>query len=240
MGAHRLLCITLLASALAWTPAADAGVFSVTPVRIYMATRDRAVAVTVVNEGAAELVIQADTYTWTQSADGKDDLTLTEDLVLAPPIVKLAPKARQVVRLALLKRADPERQAVYRLILREVPEAAPLSNGLQVPIALALSLPVFITPPDAKPAVTCEMRRAEPKALEAACRNAGNAYAQVREITVRRGDNVVAKFQGGNYILPGATKIMRAVSTTDIWPGGAQVQVEFDRGGPLVFEASVP
>ena len=41
-------------------PAADAwaGAFTVTPVRIYMTPRDRAVALTVINEGDAELVLQ--------------------------------------------------------------------------------------------------------------------------------------------------------------------------------------
>ena len=35
--------------------------------------------------------------------EGLDQMTPTEDLILAPPILKLAPNARQVVRLALLK-----------------------------------------------------------------------------------------------------------------------------------------
>ncbi|MDQ6881948.1 MAG: hypothetical protein M3150_07630, partial [Pseudomonadota bacterium] len=38
--------------------------FSVTPVRIFMAAKDRAVAITVVNEGDEEIVMQADLYSW--------------------------------------------------------------------------------------------------------------------------------------------------------------------------------
>ena len=60
-----------------------AGVFSVTPVRIFMTPHDRAIAVTVTNEGDDELVMQADIYTWKQKADGTDDLQLSEDLILA-------------------------------------------------------------------------------------------------------------------------------------------------------------
>jgi hypothetical protein len=44
------------------------------PVRIFMAPRDRATAVTVTNEGDDELVMQADIYTWKQKPDGTDDL----------------------------------------------------------------------------------------------------------------------------------------------------------------------
>ena len=100
-----------------------AGLFSVSPVRIYMSPRDRAVAVTITNESDEELVMQADVYEWKQKAGGEDDLTLSEDLVLSPPILKLAPRARQVVRLATLKPVQGARQATYRLIVREIPEA---------------------------------------------------------------------------------------------------------------------
>lgn len=89
--------LTLSLAAPAW-----AGVFSVTPVRIYMTPKDRAVAVTITNDGDTELVMQADLYLWKQKPDGQDDLTLTEDMFLAPPIIKMAPKSRQVVRLARL------------------------------------------------------------------------------------------------------------------------------------------
>ena len=93
-----------------------AGLFSVTPVRIFMTPRERAAAVTVTNEGDTELLMQADVYDWKQKADGSDDLTLSEDMILAPPIIKLAPKSRQVVRLALLKPVTAGQQAAeFRL-----------------------------------------------------------------------------------------------------------------------------
>jgi fimbrial chaperone protein len=220
--------------------AAHAGVFSVSPVRIYMAPRDRAVAVTVVNEGDTELVIQADINTWSQKPDGTDELVLTEDLVLAPPILKLAPRARQVVRLALLKPADAANQTTYRLILREVPEAAPPKEGVRVPIALALSMPVFITPPGAKPDVNCQFKRVDAKSMDAICANTGNAYTQIRTVTLSRAGAPVAKFEGGQYVLPGARQTIRISAPDAIPQGTAQAQVEFDSGKPLAIEVSLP
>ena len=102
----------------------NAGVFSVTPVRIYMTPKDRAVAVTITNEGDEELVMQADLYLWKQKPDGQDDLTLTEDLFLSPPIIKWS-KSRQVVRLARLNVIKSSDQLSYRIIVREIPEAKP-------------------------------------------------------------------------------------------------------------------
>ena len=78
------------------------GTFSVTPVRLYFKPQDRAIAVTITNDGDEELIMQADIYAWKQKPNGEDDLVLTEDLILSPPIVKVAPKSRQVVRLAKL------------------------------------------------------------------------------------------------------------------------------------------
>jgi len=217
-----------------------AGVFSITPVRIYMTPKDRAVAVTITNDGDSPVVLQADLHVWTQTPEGADELALTEDLILSPPIIKLNPKARQVVRLARLKPADASRQLIYRLILRELPEiGAPKDSGIQVPIALALSMPVFITPPPAKPEVACGASRTDAQSIAVSCANSGSAYAQVREILVRQGGQVVARFEGGAYILPGSriaipVKPERAVSS-----GALQLTVTFDDGKSKTFDITV-
>ena len=235
-----LLCGLAAAAALTSLPA-DAGVFSVTPVRIYMTPRDRAVALTLTNEGDTEVALQADINTWTQKADGTDELALTEDMILSPPIIKLAPKARQVVRLALLKPADASRQLTYRLIVREVPEAtATPSNAVEVPIALALSMPVFITPPPAKREIACVAERAA-NTVSAVCNNTGTAYAQVREVTLKRADALLARFEGGEYVLPGARKaIALKAGAQPASAGPAQLTVLFDDGKNQVFDIALP
>ena len=65
--------------------ASVAGSFSVTPVRLFFEQRDRAVAVTLTNEGDTEIALQADINVWSQDAAGVDKLELTEDLIVAPP-----------------------------------------------------------------------------------------------------------------------------------------------------------
>ncbi|MFI5444141.1 molecular chaperone [Polaromonas sp. UC242_47] len=237
------IAIILLASGiLSGAPMpAQAGVFSVTPVRIYMTPRDRAVAVTITNEGDAEVVLQADLNAWSQKPDGTDEQVPTEDLILSPPILKLAPNARQVVRLALLKPADASRQLIYRMIIREVPEAAPARDKtMQMPIALALSMPVFITPPPAKREINCQAAPGAAQALNVTCTNSGTAYAQVREILVKRGTQTLAKFEGGTYILPGARQIMSAKGEQALSPGPAQLNVGFDDGRVQTFDLTLP
>ena len=219
---------------------AAAGVFTVTPVRIYMMPKDRAIAVTITNEGDSPVALQADLNSWQQKPDGTDEMTLTEDLILSPPIIKLAPKARQVVRLALLVPADASKQLTYRLILREIPEATSAKKaGVEVPIALALSMPVFITPPIAKREIACSAARADAKNLAVACANSGTAYSQIREISFKQKDKVAAKFEGGVYILPGARKVVTVPVTQAISAGAAQLAVSFDDGKEQVFDVTL-
>ncbi|WP_421954083.1 molecular chaperone [Polaromonas sp.] len=240
---RSLLAIILLASGLlasAPTPV-WAGVFSVTPVRIYMTPRDRAVAVTITNEGDTAVVLQADLNAWSQKPDGTDEQVPTEDLILSPPIIKLEPNARQVVRLALLKPADASRQLIYRMIMREVPEAlAARDKTIQVPVALALSMPVFITPPPAKREMSCQASRGIPPAVNVSCANSGTAYAQVREILVKRGTQTLARFEGGTYILPGARQLMSVKGEQAIPAGAAQLSVSFDDGKSQSFDVTLP
>jgi len=237
--ACRSIPLWILLALAAMQPAA-AGVFSVTPVRIYMTPRDRAVAVTITNQGDSPVVLQAELNLWTQKADGTDELTPTDDLILAPPIVKLGPKARQVVRLARLKPADAIHQLTYRMILREIPEAVAPKDKVQVSIALALSLPVFITPPPAKPQIACGAKPAENSELEVSCANSGSAYAQVREIQVKQGGRLLGRFEGGVYILPAARKVI-PIKADRPGPakapyGAVQLVVGFDDGRTQTFD----
>lgn len=218
---------------------ATAATFTVTPVRIFMKPQDRAVAVTITNDGSEPVVLQADLYLWTQKADGTDELSLTEDLVFSPPIIKLAPKARQVVRLARLAPPDASRQLTYRLIVREIPEARGGKGNVQVQVALALSMPVFITPPAAKREMSCDAGRGDGAALNVSCENRGSAYAQVREVLVKRGEQALGRFEGGAYILPGARKVL-PVKLEGPLPGGRlNVVVTFDDGRTQSFESAV-
>lgn len=218
-----------------------AGLFSVTPVRVYMAPRDRATAITITNEGDEELVMQADVYTWKQKPDGSDDLQLSEDLILSPPIVKIAAHARQVVRLAMISPPAAPDQITYRMVLREIPEARAADKKVQLQIALAFSLPVFITPPGAKRDVSCTATRAAADTVNAVCVNRGRAYAQMRDLTLEgAGGARLASLESAAYILPGTTRTYAIKRTDGAIPSGpAKLAVNFDDGTSQAFDVTV-
>lgn len=231
--------LALLSSALAFP--AWAAPFAVSPVRIYMTPRDKAVAVTITNEGDEALVMQADLYRWTQTPEGEDVLEPTEEVFLTPPIIKLAGKSRQVVRLARLRPLQQAEQLTYRLIVREIPEALPQQEGMRVQVALAFSLPVFITPPKAKYQLACTAERSTADTLRASCSNSGNAYAQLLNFVVTGpGGETLASRDIGGYILPTVKRSFDLKSPGGaIPPGKAQLTVKLDDGSQQTFDITL-
>lgn len=217
------------------------GVFSVNPVRIYMVPKDRAVAVTVTNEGDEDLVMQADVYVWKQKPGGEDDLTLSEDLFLSPPIIKLAAKSRQVVRLAMVSPPKSADQLTYRLIVREIPEAKSAKEKIEVQFAMAFSMPIFITPQGAKRSLSCAVERAAADTVRAVCENSGNAYAQPREflLATPAGEKVAGRDSGG-YILPGIKRSFEIKRAEGKIPAGkANLVVTLDDGSTQSYEVAI-
>jgi fimbrial chaperone protein len=230
-----------LLATLAALPAA-AGTFSVSPVRIYMQPRERATAVTIVNEGDTDLVMQADLFQWKQKADGSDDLVPTEDLILAPPILKLAPKSRQVLRLANLRPAPTDVQQTYRMVVREIPEAKPTDGTVQVQVALAFSLPVFITPQGARSKLECQARKTSATTAVATCENRGQAYAQAVTMTLTSatGDTLATREISAGYVLPQVRRSFEVSRTAGpLPPGPVKLIVTQDDGSKQTFDVQM-
>ena len=221
---------------------AKAGQFSVTPVRMYMEPKDRAIAVTVTNEGDAQMVMQADLYEWKQKPGGEDELTVTEDIFLSPPILKMDPKSRQVVRLARVSRPQQtDREITYRMIVREIPEARPPGEGATVQIALAFSLPIFITPKNAKPILDCQAARLAANTVQVNCTNSGNAHTHpVSFLLSTMAGSKLAEQGTGGYILPEIRRSFELKRADgDVPSGKAKLAVALADGTTRNFDVTV-
>jgi fimbrial chaperone protein len=215
-----------------------AGQFTVTPLRIFMTVRDRAVAVTIVNDGDADVVMQAELFSWAQKG-GEDDLQPTDDLVMAPPIMKVPARSRQVLRLVRLVPPTGEEQT-YRVLVREVPEASSQGEGVQMRMAIAFSLPIFITPPGAKRQLNCLPVRLDEK-LVAQCENTGTAYAQVRSFALLdANEKRVAGEDGPTYFLSRTRRTVALKAADRVPAGHAKLVATFDDGTSQMFEANLP
>lgn len=240
-GRSFLAAVSLCLLGGAFADRALAGNFSIMPVRIYMTPKDRATAITVTNEGDAELVMQADLFEWKQTPDGKDELTPTEEMFLSPPIIKIAPNSRQVVRLVRIGTARPTGQLTYRMIAREIPEAVKPTEGNLVQLALAFSMPVFITPPEAKPKVDCTVARVAADTVKATCDNSGNAHTHPVSLLLNAGNgDTLAKDDVGGYILSGIKRSFELKRKDGNIPAGAgKLVVSFADGSNRSFDFSI-
>ena len=208
-----------------------AGAFSVTPVRLFFEPKDKAVAITLMNEGDDEIVLQADVYQWAQDSLGRDRTEQTEDLIVSPPSLRLPPHSKQVVRLGLLVPRDKSRQMTYRLVVREIPEAEKRKDSLlQLPIALALNMPIFITPAGANRKLACGWETGILEKNGLYCVNTGTAYAQVRSAEIRRGGNLLGKTVEATYILAGVRRslTLQELVNQSIEPGIAELILVYD------------
>lgn len=205
-----------LAALTALSPAAVAGTFTISPLRVDFSGNAGTAALTVRNEDAVAVVVQAEGLAWSQDG-GEDALTATRDLLVSPAVFTLAPGGSQLVRVALRRPVDPVRELAYRLVLQEVPQAARADfTGLQV--SLRLSVPVFVAPSaPAEPELTWSAARSATGRLELSAHNGGAAHARIHRFALKSvpTDAPVAGQPALAYVLPGATRRWTFDDTND-------------------------
>ncbi len=202
---QRLATLALAAlAAAAWLPSATAGTFSISPLRVDLARNTPTAALTVRNDGDAEVVVQAEVLLWSQ-ADGQEVLDPTRDLIASPAVFTLPAKGTQLVRVALRRDPDARRELSYRLVVQEVPPAPePGFMGLQV--ALRMSLPVFVAATAPTPAgLEWTATRDADGSLAVTARNPGDTHARVLGFTLAPKAGAPAAFEQpvATYLLPG-------------------------------------
>lgn len=157
---------------------------AVEPLRIDIAQPARSGSLRVTNRGSEPVRVQADVRRWTQQ-DGRDRLDETADAIASPPLFELKPGASQVLRVGLLRPADPARETTFRLLVSELPRDKAV--GMQT--LIRLSMPVFVVPA-AKPAAAAapvdaaplewRARRVDGR-LEVRAANTGARHVQVAD-----------------------------------------------------------
>lgn len=224
----------LAAALVLFASATSAGSLAVSPIRIELAPGQRSVTVTVRNDGAQATLVQTQLVAWSQ-ADGEERLEPTTDLLASPPIFDIAPAGVQIVRIALRRPADADRERSYRLLVTEVPgPPQPGFTGAQ--FALKLSLPIFVDAAVAKaaPEVAWNATRDAAGALVLTAFNSGSKHIQVRAIDVAGdGPDSEGRFAGLWYILPGQRRsvtIAPAPGRTIGAAGRVRIRADTDAG----------
>jgi len=145
----------------------------------------------VTNHGGAPLTVEIQAMDWAQR-DGKDVLTPSAVFFTSPPVVTIAPGARQSVRLLAAQ------QGAYRLLVSELPD--PAADAGRVKVLLQFSVPVFAGELGA-PALAFTARRND----EAVILSAVNHGMVPVKLSGPKLDGVILD-QGPVYLLPGTRR----------------------------------
>jgi fimbrial chaperone protein len=203
-----LFSIVLAAALLSGTAAYGANL-QISPVSISFQPGQNSAGIQLQNNGDTPLYGQVRVYAWDQR-DGIDALTPTTQLVASPPIIEIAGKSAQTIRLvrrAVTPVGTPAMpggaEQTYRILIDELPRGDP--QQANVAIRLQYSVPAFVLPSDTQAAPQLEwstFQRAGAWHLRA--RNTGALHAQIgaTSVTVGSRDVVLSKGLLG-YALPG-------------------------------------
>ena len=200
----------VLVAALCSGTAAQGANLQISPVSISFQPGQNAAGIQLQNNGDTPLYGQVRVYAWDQR-DGVDALTPTTQLVASPPIIEIAGKSAQTIRLVRRGAAGTPvtpggAEQTYRILIDELPRGDAQQGN--VAIRLQYSVPAFVLPVDTQAAPQLEwstFQRAGAWHLRA--RNTGALHAQIgaTSVTVGSRDVVLSKGLLG-YALPGRTR----------------------------------
>lgn len=170
-------------------------------------------AVTVSNRGETPTGIDVEIVRM-QWAQGKENYAPTEDFVVTPPSFRLQPGKNRLIRFRFNGRHG-ESEAVYRLFIRQLPEA---DNASQVSLVLNIGVPIFVSPIQAAPAIGLSRNATGAELL-----NTGNVTLTLLHLEGR--DCPGTPFRLQTRLFPGQSVALDAGS-----PSACASAVQTDRG----------
>jgi fimbrial chaperone protein len=169
------------------------------PIDPVITASERSAALWVENRGSDQVVLQVRTLAWHQSGT-EDQLTDQDDVVASPPIARIAPGQRQLIR--IFRRAAPSGpgEKSYRLLIDELPTPARSEQkqaaSAQLAVQMRYSLPLFTYGDD---------RNAGAPVLQARIRmEAGRSYIMFSNVGTRHARLLnLRSAAGGEPLIPG-------------------------------------
>lgn len=196
-----------LAACAAWSTAALANDFGVSPIRLDLDRATKSAVLTVTNDGDQPLAFQLRVMRWTQDETGADKYAPTNDIVYFPQQLKIPPKEKRVVRVGYKVPAIQSEES-FRLYVEQLGNAGP-SDQTGIVIRLRFGVPVFLHPVKAQRTGEAGLEVIGGVA-QARIRNTGNVHFRLNSVRFAAldadGKPVVEHTLQGWYILAGAQR----------------------------------
>lgn len=194
--------------------AADASSLTVTPVRLQIESPQRAQALQVINNGTQDLEAQVRIMRWTQES-GEERLVPTDEVVVSPAIVRIAPGKPQTIRVIRLQDTPASSELSYRVLVDELPRKPSTSSPTGLTVLVRYSIPLFV-----KPAAQKTMGAPKPANLSQVqaqlvagtngqsllrVKNDGNSHLRISHLSTLKPDGTKQSLGGGllGYVLAG-------------------------------------
>jgi len=223
--AARAAATAAVCAACAFAPVpAQAASLQISPVIINLAPGERAVTMRLENTGTEPIYGQVRVFAWHQR-DGEDVLEPTQAIVASPPLIQIAPRASQIVRLLQAGDLPPGEQS-FRLLIDEIapPDQAPRTG---VDVRLRYSVPVFSGTQTAQPVAQALQWSLVEQGGETLLQlhNAGAHRAQVSQVVLEQNGRRHAYDAGLlGYALANSTR--RWPLPRGYTPGSGAIQVQ--------------
>lgn len=204
----RAVAFFAAALLLAGADSARAASFIIDPLKVSLNEAQASTVMRVQNTGKDTLTLQIQPRSWQQESKA-DRLEPTRELVATPQIFRIKPGATQLVRVALLGKADAQRETAYRLVFDEIP-APPAADFVGVQVAMRVTIPLFVSPKKtAKSGLRVSVKASDNDKLLIVAENQGNAHAHLKKLLfAREGDETAppVEIETPAYLLAGTTR----------------------------------
>lgn len=216
--AWLLVAVTGLAA----TPPARSGDLRLEPVPLSLHPGEESTTLWLSNTGERPLLAQVRLFSWVQQ-DGGEVLGATDSLAVSPPLLQVAPHARQRLRLVRLRPGAPATETAHRLIVEEL-SARDASADAGASGRRRYSIPVFTLPATtqapARLAARIERNAAGEPVLR--LRNSGGRHARVAALAFvdAHGKRRLLAPGLAGYVLAGAYKDWPLPADLDVAPPG--------------------
>jgi len=165
--------------------------FAVNPMSVMISPTQPIQTLVVTNESTRPVLFDAKMYTWERN-DKIDSYTpaVTKDVIVTPPVMRIMPNGKQVMRVGLTKVPSLQKESLYRLYLTEIPSKESLDpNASQnnkraaaIVVAMRIGIPVYIQPVNPVRKLSWDVQRID-KGIRVRVLNLGNTHIRISKIT---------------------------------------------------------
>lgn len=162
-----------------------ANAININPIHLVLTPKDRTGIINVNNVSTQNLYFQVISKKWRQN-NGQNLYSDTDDLVVSPPFINIAPKQSAIVRVAL--RRAPQKVTIehaYRVYFQQLPiEKNIVGKRPSLQVLLRVGVPIFFQPYNIKHKLKASAIIANKK-LKVILKNLGNIHSQINSVELK-------------------------------------------------------